>query len=178
MVSRIRERAWMAALLGLIAGLAGGCGYHLLGQGGGLPEGVRSIGIPPIQNRTGRIEVEQRITEALIREFTLRSGLTVRGNDQNVDLLLEGEVFFYGVQPVTINPEGRATRYEITIRARVALQDLRADSLLWEDQHFIFKDQYDVDQDPDTYFDEEIIAIEIASRRFAATVVTSIMEGF
>jgi predicted GNAT family acetyltransferase len=158
---------------------ASGCGYRLLGRGGPLSEqGIGSVGVPVFGNRTPVPEIEQRFTEQVISELITRAKVEVRGDDRGVDALLEGEILTYIVQPVTVNEEGRATRYEVTVRARVALQDLRADRLLWEDQHFVFKSQYDVPEEEEEYVELQIVAIEQTARGFARTVVSTLMEGF
>lgn len=162
----------------MCAGLILGCGYHLVGHGGPLARGGKRIGVPIFENRTDRPEIEQRITEQVISELNTRTKLMVSGDDHGVDTLLEGVILFFGVQPVAINPDGRATRYEIIVRARVALQDLHNDLLLWEDQHFVFRGQYNVDPNIETFVDREIIAIEEIAQGFAESVVTSLLEGF
>ena len=162
----------------LCAALSPGCGYHLVGRGGPLARGGQRIGVPIFENRTDRPEIEQRITEQVISELNTRTKLIVSGDDHGVDTILEGVILFFGVQPVAINPDGRATRYEIIVRASVTLQDLHNDLLLWEDQHFVFRGQYDVDPNIQTFVDEEIIAIEEIARGFAESVVTSLLEGF
>jgi hypothetical protein len=60
----------------------------------------------------------------------------------------------------------------------VVLKETRTDKVLWEDDHFLFKRQYDVAQTSVTYVDQETIAIDQVATDFAQSVVTSILEGF
>src|SRR5712692_6615802 len=65
----LRERFGPAALSAGIAAVLlsfTACGYRLTGHAGGLP-GVQTIGIPTFVNRTSRPQLEQRITEHVIR---------------------------------------------------------------------------------------------------------------
>ncbi|MBI4161351.1 MAG: LptE family protein [Acidobacteria bacterium] len=178
-VRRGGARRW--ARLGVLVGAAASlhCGYRLIGHGGALEAaGIGSIGVPVFQNRTHRPEIDQRITEQVIGELINRTKLVVKGSEAGVDALLEGEILAYVTQPVTVNPEGRTTRYEITVRARVALEDLRRGGIVWEDPHFVFQAQYDVDPNVEEFVDEEIVAIDKVARGFAASVVTSLLDGF
>lgn len=170
-----------AALLAaaLWIAVAPACGYRLLGRDGVLTQhGLRTLGVPVFGNRTERPEIEQRFTEQVISELITRTRLQVSGSDRGVDAVLEGEILAYHTQPVTVNPDGRASRYEATVRARVALLDLRDDRLLWEDEQFVFKAQYDVEADLQEFVDLEIVAIDRVARGFAASVVNTLMEGF
>jgi outer membrane lipopolysaccharide assembly protein LptE/RlpB len=166
----------LAASLGAAVILCG-CGYHLVGRGGTLPEGVRSVAVPLLANETRRPEVEQRVTEELVRELTVRSGVKVLAGREGADALLSGAITGYESSPVLLNPEGRATRYEITMTARMRLEDLRGNQVLWANDQYVFRSQYDVPEDA-TFFDQEIVAIDQVAREFAVSVVAAILEGF
>jgi hypothetical protein len=177
--ARETARVVILALVLLPVAISCGCGYRLLGRAGPLAEGgVRSVGVPVFANRTPVAEIDQRFTERVISELNTRGNVEVRGDDHGVDALLDGEILAYIVQPVTVNPDGRATRYEVLVRARVALQDLVQDRLLWSDDHFVFRAQYDVDPNLDEFVDLQIVAIEQTAAGFARSVVTTLLEGF
>jgi Lipopolysaccharide-assembly len=166
-------------ILSLLAGFAlPACGYHLAGKGTTLPSSVRSVGIPIFDNRTSRPELEQRVTEHVIDEFTTRGRVRILPGEEGADAVLRGALLTYTTTPVVLNPEGRATRYEILITARVALSEPATDKILWADDHFLFKQQYDVPQLSVTFVDQEIVAIDDVATDFARSVVTSILEGF
>jgi len=84
----------------------------------------------------------------------------------------------YNAAPVSLSQTGRAQRLEVVVQARVRLTDLRSGKLLWSQEHFIFRSQYDVDQAAQGSFDREIVAIDRIAKGFAETVVTSMLEGF
>ena len=174
-----RAAAWTALAVACLAGAgAAACGYHLSGRASTLPQGVRTIGIPTFVNRTSRPELEQRVTEHIIDEFTTRGRLRIVPGEEGAQAILQGEILSYTVTPVVISELGRATRYEIRITARVHLSQIATEKVLWEDDHFLFKQQYDVPADPQAFVDQEIVAIDDVATDFARSVVTSILEGF
>ena len=178
---RVSRREGLAAALA--AGLAltsvvSGCGYHLAGHSSTLPAGITTIGIPTFVNRTNRPELEQRVTEHIIDEFTTRGRVRIVPGEEGAQAVLRGEILSYVVTPVVISQLGRATRYEILITAHVALSETTTDRILWEDDHFLFKNQYDVQTDPQASIDQEIVAIDDVATDFSRSVVTSILEGF
>ncbi len=164
--------------------LAGACGYHLVGRGGELPGGVKSVGVPMFENRTRRAEVEQRFTEQVVVELSTRSKVLILPGPDGADALLKGVITGYETTPVVLTPEGRASRYEVTVTASVRLENLRENRTLWANDQFVFRRQYEVEVDvavidtSQTFFDREIVAIDVVAREFAVSVVTAIMEGF
>ena len=163
----------LAAVLALAA-----CGYHLSGHGSTLPPTVKSVGIPVFDNKTSRPELEQRVTEHVVDEFTSRGRVRILPGEEGADAVLRGTLFTYTTTPVILNEQGRARRYEILITARVVLSQAATDKVLWEDDHFLFKRQYDVPETSITFTDQEIVAIDEVATDFARSVVTSILEGF
>ncbi len=172
------RRALVVVLLAIAGVLFGGCGYHLVGRSSTLPTGIQSVGIPTFVNRTNRPELEQRITEHVIDEFTTRGRVRIVPSEERAQAVLRGEILSYTVTPVVISEQGRATRYEIMITAHVTLSETTTDRVLWEDDHFLFKQQYDVSTNPNAFIDQEIVAIDDVATDFSRSVVTSILEGF
>lgn len=172
------RRALATLLASLVAAVLGGCGYHLVGHSSTLPVGLQSVGIPTFVNRTNRPELEQRVTEHLTDEFTTRGRVRILPSEEGAQAVLRGEILSYTQTPVIINEQGRATRYEIMITAHVTLSETTTDHVLWEDDHFLFKQQYDVASNPNEFVDQEIVAIDDVATDFSRSVVTSILEGF
>ena len=170
------KRATLGAAVALLP-LILSCGYHLSGHTSALP-GIQTIGIPTFVNRTSRPELEQRITEHVIDEFTTRGRARIVPGEEGAQAILKGTILSYTLNPVAINELGRATRYEILITAHVILSEVATDRTIWEDDHFLFKSQYDVAQTSVTFVDQEVIAIDQVATDFARSVVTSILEGF
>ncbi len=166
-------------LLPLIAAtLLGGCGYHLAGHTSSLPAALRTIGVPMFVNKTDRPELEQRITENVVSEFLTRGRYQIVSTEAGTDAILRGEISTFVQTPVVISPQGRATRYEIAINARAALVRTSDDKILWQDDHFIFRRQYDVSEEVGSVIGQESVAVDQVSQDFAEALVTSILEGF
>lgn len=174
----MRSLAARIAVIALLLGSMAACGYRLSGKGSTLPDHVRRIAVPLFQNETRQPEIAQRITEALADEFIRRGGYATTSSPEDAEALLTGTITVYQRRPVGVLTNGRANRYEIEIQVQAELRDLVNDVTLWKDDHFVFRDQYDVDSNESEFFDESIVAIEEISRDFARTVVATIMEGF
>jgi outer membrane lipopolysaccharide assembly protein LptE/RlpB len=174
--SLLRRRG--IVVLFAMAALLGACGYRLAGRNQLLPPQIKTIGIPPFANSTRRTEVEQRITEKVTQTFIARGGYRTVAGAEGADVVLKGEVTGYDVNPINVGPDGRATRYEVVVTARVELKDPLGEKIYFRSDHFVFKRQYDVPRSASVFFDREIQAIEEVARDFAESVVTSILEGF
>jgi outer membrane lipopolysaccharide assembly protein LptE/RlpB len=171
-------RAPRRAFLLAAAALLTACGYHLTGHNTSLPPTVKRIGIPPFVNKTDRPDIEQRITGFVISQFLTRGRYQILPNEEGVDAILRGEITTFVQTPVTISPQGRATRYEILINARATLVQAADDKILWQDDHFVFRRQYDVSNQVEGAITEETVALDQVCSDFSESVVTSILEGF
>ncbi len=172
-------RALRGALLLVLAVTAlEGCGYHLAGRSTSLPPGIRRIGVPTFVNKTDRPELEQKITSYVISQFLTRGRYEILASEEGVDAVLRGEISTFVQSPVAINPQGRATRYEILVNARTVLVQTSDDKVLWQDDHFVFRRQYDVSLQAGGVISEEAVALDAVCNDFAESVVSSILEGF
>ena len=165
------------ALIALIAA-APGCGYKLAGTGTFLPKNIKAIAVAPFENRTGRPEIEVRVTEAVARELSRHGGTKIVTDKTIADAYLEGAVTDFHTTPVQFNATGRATRLETTVVLRASLRDLSTGEILWSQSSLLFRDQYDVQQQEANYFDLETLALDTLAHGAAQTLVNSITEGF
>ena len=165
-------------LLSLLLLPLGGCGYALVGRGTNIPENIQSIYLSPLENATRRSEVEQILTRALAEELVTRKRFTLVNDAGQADAVLDGRVLLFEVSPTTFDEEGRSTEYQITITAAMSFRDRAADQVLWQNDRYVYKENYEVLQDKQSYFDQEKGAIEEAAGRFARTVVVDLLEGF
>jgi hypothetical protein len=79
---------------------------------------------------------------------------------------------------VQFGPDGRATEYEITIRADMDLVRTGSDEVLWGQDDYVFKGDYALELGENTVFDFEDATIEVVGRRFAQSLVIDLLEGF
>jgi outer membrane lipopolysaccharide assembly protein LptE/RlpB len=169
---------WHRAALAVAFLLLGGCGYALVGRGSNIPDDVREVYLEAFENRTQRAEVEQFITQAMADELVTRRRFSIVSSPQDVDAVLSGVVTSFEVTPITFDGAGRATEYEITILAQVSFKRPGADSPIWANDRYQFRENYEVEADAAGFFDRENLAIEETAKKFAESVVTDLLEGF
>ena len=164
------------ALLGMI--LLSSCGYHLVGTSSALPPNIRSIYIPVFTNSTAQPELEQRLSDTVNREFINRGQLKLAPEAAKADAILAGEITNFGMIPLTLDQQGRATEYQIGITLKVALRSVDGKTTYWENPSFVYQERYPIDLAAPDYFDRLNVAVDEISVKFAQTLVTTILEGF
>ena len=100
------------------------------------------------------------------------------GSPDGADAELSGAVVFYGATPVTFDPSGRATEYEISLTAQIAFKRTGQDQPIWSNDRYTFRETYPLEASNVNYVDLEDNAIEKAAERFAETMVSDLLEGF
>ena len=169
----------------LLAGMTmtTGCGYALAGRGTFLPEYIRTIGIPPLENRTTFFQVEQILTEQVRTEFIGRGNYSVV-SPEGADAVLTGAITSITLQPVGFTEQQLGSRYLFTLTMRVQFTDATTNEVLWSNESLTFRDEYDLTTRGDTalegatFLDQERTAFERISSDVARTVVSAILEAF
>ena len=167
----------------LCGGALSGCGYALAGRGSFLPAYIRTIGVPIFVNTTVVFNLETMLTQKVRSEFIGRGRFQVLPEATGVDALLTGEVTAVTITPASFNPQQLASRYAITMTAKVELRDLRENKVLWENPSVLFRQEYDATGgqsvvDPAAFFQQDTNALERMSTEFARTIVSAILEAF
>jgi hypothetical protein len=161
-----------------------GCGYSLAGRGSFLPDYIKSIGIPTFANRTTVFNLETLLTQKVRGEFIGRGKYRIVPDQTGADAILTGEVTAVAITPTSFNTQQLASRYTITMSARVELRDVRDNKVLWENPGLIFRDEYDAQGstagsvDPAAFFGQDQTALDRMSSEFARTIVSAILEAF
>lgn len=156
-----------------------GCGYHVAGRASRLPETVKTIAVPAFQNKTPRYRLEQRLTQAVVREFLARTKYRIVPEPQNADAVLRGEVTSIESTTVLFDPNtGRATALVVAVRLKVLLEDRETKNILYRNDNFLFREQYEISTDVNSFFDEQDPALDRLARDFASRLVASILENF
>ena len=143
MLRRMTSRLGIAAVLLLTLG-SSGCGYSLAGRGSFLPAYIKTIGLPLFVNNTPVFDVERRITEKVRAELIGRGRYTVKPETTGVDAVLLGEIVTIVLAPTAFNQQQQATRYSITLIARIEFKDLKTDKVLWSNPGLAFSEQHDL----------------------------------
>jgi hypothetical protein len=167
---------WCAALL-LTSGYTE-C-YKPVGRGDALPKHIRTLAVPPFQNPSLRFRVEQRFTSAVIDEALRRArSLKVVSAPEGADAVLLGTIKSFNFRPVVLDDFGRGRYFEVTIIVGVTVRDQTKNKILFDNQNYVFRGEYEVSGDPRTFFNEEGPAVDRLARDFARSVLAAILEGF
>jgi len=172
--SRLAAVAVIATLVALT-----GCGYHTAGHATRLPASLRSIAVPVFVNQTQTYRIEQMLTRDVVREFLARTRYHI-SNDagQSADAVLKGTVVSAQAAPLTYDAQtGRISSAVVTVSMKVSLIDHKG-QVLFENQNYTFRQQYQVSRETNTFFEEETPALQRMSQDFARTLVSDILEAF
>jgi outer membrane lipopolysaccharide assembly protein LptE/RlpB len=158
--------------------LLAGCGYALVGHSNFLDPSIRTIEVPAFVNRTTRVELEQRVTQAVGEELVSRGRLQLVNDPKQAHVILRGSIDTFNIFPIAFD-QGRATRYQISITAHIELVDHRnEDKVLWKNDQYRFTENYEVNLGTTDAFDQETRAIQEIAVRFAEGLITNLLEGF
>jgi hypothetical protein len=178
------RRGFVLGVLSVLCGGAlAGCGYSLAGRGSFLPAYIRTIGVPTFANRTAVFNLETMLTQKVRSEFIGRGKYQILPEATGVDALLTGEVVAVTIQPASFTTQQLASRYAITLVAKIELRDIRENKVLWENANVTFRQEYDATGnravvDPAAFFQQDTSALERISTEFARTIVSAILEAF
>ena len=166
----------LAILVGIVCA---GCGYHVAGRASRLPADWSSIAIPAFKNDTTRYRLEQRLTEAVIREFIERTKYHVVQNVESADGVLHGEVLSIETTPVIFNSTtGEVETMIVTIHTKVLLVDNKTSKTVYKNDDMVFRDEYQISSDVQSFFDEQSPALGRMSKDFASKLVSNVVENF
>lgn len=169
-------RYWLA---GVLCFLTAGCGYHTAGHVNVLPKSIQTIAVPAFVNQTSTYKIEQRLTADVIRELVTRTRYRIVDHpDAAADATLHGTVVSTYTTPLTYDSQtGRAASVLVIVSMKVVLDD-KAGKVLFQNPTYLFREQYQVTSDLNTFFEEDSPAFERLSQDFARTLVSNILEGF
>jgi hypothetical protein len=162
----------------LLLGVTGiTCGYRLASKNR-LDSGQKSIAVVPLENRTPTYEVEQILTGSLVRELVQKSDYKVVNNPADADWELGGAVLRVRVSPVAFGQASFGSTFLVTFQASIYLLDRRSREFLYQNNNYVFREQYVINVDLENFFSELNPALRRISEEFASSVVASVMEAF
>jgi hypothetical protein len=165
----------LAVVLSMIVDV---CGYKPSGKGKSLPADIKTIAVPVFQNSSLKYRVEQRFTQAVIEEILKRArALRVVTNQENADAVLNGDIRGFRASGSILDNQGRTRVWNVRIIISVVVRDLRTHKVLFQNSRMTFEGQYQLSDDPQSFFNEENPAVDRIARDFAQTIVSTIMEG-
>ncbi len=169
----MKKTAWLLLPLAL---LNLHCGYRLSGRGNTLPPAARTIAIPNFKNQTSQPQADQFITYAVREEFVRRSRLLLVEAQAKADLVLEGTVTGFKTTPVSYSEAGAANLYEVRLTMDVRLIDMQSGEVFFQGNGLSFQETYETESTD--FFSQETGSLAKIAAKFAASIVTSILENF
>jgi Lipopolysaccharide-assembly len=170
------SKASLTCLIAFWLVLSYGCGYHVAGKATAIPQSIDSIAIPIFTNRTPKYRLEQRLTAAVVDEFIARTHYRIT-DPTSAKALLAGEVTEFRSDPV-IFAGGVGSTFLVTVRMRISLKDLSTKKLLFENNNFYFREEFQISSDYTEFFPEEGPAVDRLAKELSRTLVSSILESF
>ena len=169
-----KEILLFSFLLGLL-----GCGYALVGTGSSaLPATVKTVYVAQFVNDTTVVGLEQRLTDAVIRELSARGRLKPVSDRTKADSELSGHLTSCSVGAVRFDANGIAVEYQVTVTGKIVLTEKATDKPVFSEPAYLFRQPYTVPSSAGAYYDREREAIDAMARPFAQNLVTTILEGF
>ena len=175
---RLKRVGSLLALL-VVASSAVGCGYHVAGRAANLPSEWKTIAVPAFKNDTTRYRIEQRFTEAIIRQFLQRTKYRIVQNTEDADAVLHGEVLTIETNPMIFNAiTGQVTMMLVTVHTKVLLVDNKTQKVVYKNDDIVFREEYQISTDAREFFEEQDPALERLARDLAAQLVSNVVETF
>jgi hypothetical protein len=144
-----------------------------------LPEHIKTVAVPAFQNNALRYKIEHRFTRAVMDELIHRGhGIRVQSDPEGADAVIDGVVKTFGFSGVLLDDKGRARIFEVTITAAVTVRDQHDNRVLYDNQNFIFRGEFEFANDPRNFFNEEDPAVLRIARSFAESIVSTLINGF
>ncbi len=169
------------------------CGYHAGGMASQLPPGLKVIAVPALKNDTTRYRIEQRMTEAVVREFIARTKYRIVPTEESADAVLHGEITSFEAAPAVFDTTpatsstnvtatnvttARATTMLVSVHLKVLLEEVGTNRVLYKNDDYLFREPYEISTDSSKFFDEQGPALQRMSRDFASRLVSDVLENF
>ncbi|MGH9372121.1 MAG: LPS assembly lipoprotein LptE [Vicinamibacterales bacterium] len=163
----------------------GGCGYSLAGRGSFLPAYIRTIAVPQFTNSTPVYDIDRRVTDRVRGELIGRgSGYRIETTEKaGVDAVMSGEISSITVTPVSFDQQQQATRYVLTMTARIEFKDIKTGKVLWSNPAMAFREEFEPTTgatitDASAFFGQDTNALDRIANEFARSVVSALLEAF
>jgi hypothetical protein len=163
-------------LIAILLSVAG-CGYRIRGSVGRLPSGIQSLGIPTFRNSTNQHKIEQMVTNAVLKEFSIRTRVPVNSSSSGVDAVLIGEIRNVSSVPATFGSQAFGSAFIVTVQMSAKLVKLKDSTVIWQKEDFLYRERYVLNHTVRDFFSEENPALERLAREFAASLASTILEN-
>jgi outer membrane lipopolysaccharide assembly protein LptE/RlpB len=156
-----------------------GCGYHVAGHNNALPKNIHVIAVVAMENKTTSYRIEQKLTAATVHEFLSSTQYKVVSNAADGDAVLHGKVLSLDAAPLLFDTKtGRATTMLVTVKCEVTLTESTGAKVLYHNQNFLFRSEYEISTDVKSFFEEQDPALDRLARDFATRLVAAVIENY
>jgi hypothetical protein len=145
-----------------------------------LPARIKTVAVPAFQMgpQALRYKIGSRFTAAVVNELIHRGrGLRVQGEREGADAVIEGYVKNFNYVGVLLDDQGRARIFEVTIEVAITVRDQTENRVLYDNQNFVFRGEYEFANDPRNFYNEEDPAVERIARNFAESIVSTLTNA-
>ncbi|MBN2571570.1 MAG: LptE family protein [Ignavibacteriales bacterium] len=149
-----------------------GCNYSFTGAS--VPDHIKSIAIPPVQNRSGSGEPTLELfTDELIQKFIEDNTLQVT-EKVNADALLECTILSMNEAPAVISGDEKVPLIRLTLNVKVIYKDLVKKKTIFEKN---FSNYFDYDNSTDIT-QARTDAINIAMDKIYEDILLSVVSNW
>lgn len=145
MIKHIKPLLWLFSLVFIFSGCAG---YRVGNIQGANMEGVKTIYVPTVKNRSFEPGLPVMATNAILRKID-NDGTYTSARQREADAILEVEIFDFKRHPVrqTRTDIQITEEYEVTLFARATLTNLRTGERIFTNKEVTGKSKYFVHGD-------------------------------
>ena len=177
-MTKLQKFARLAALVVALSCVSGFAECYKPVTKNQLPARIKTVAVPAFQNNALRYKIEHRFTKAVLEELIHRGrGLRVQGDREGADAVIEGIIKSYQFTGVLLDDKGRARIFEVTIAAAITVRDQTQNRVLYDNQNFVFRGEYEFANDPRNFFNEEDPAVQRMARSFAESIVSTLINA-
>ncbi len=147
----------------------------------GLPARIKTVAVPAfeVQGTALRYKMSERFTGAVSNEIIRRGrGLLVQSEREGADAVVDGVIRSFTFSGVLLDERGRARIFEVTIVGAVTIRDQIENRVLYDNQNYVYRGEFEFTNDPRSFFNEEDPAVERIARNFAESLVSTLVNGF
>lgn len=155
---------------------AGGCAYST--SAGLLPSHLKTVAIPVFENDTSEYNLEQEITDEVIRKFVEDNHLKVV-DERSANAVIQGKVTSYrnAVFGISTN-QSLAQEYRVTIGVAVSFRDKVKNREVWSEPNLIRTANYYVQDVPGQTAKTELDGRKEAITKIADEILSRTVESW
>jgi hypothetical protein len=184
---RARRALGGVAVVVLLGACAASCGYRLVGTSSSLPDRIRRIGIPPIENLSQTPDLDRLLTEALHTEFGSRGRFSISSDTTDVQAVLRASIRSVTPEVAAVTGDTRlASSIFIHVMVAVEFTEVNApptSEVNWSNPSLRVSEEYETNSgaagaDPATLFAQDRNALERLARKLAQQIAAAVLNRF